>query len=414
MKSLQDYIFEGQVDALKDVKIIRHYTTGSALRSILKNGYIEARESEGDDDWEAYDLFDTKVVSFHDKRTDPEWNQFIRNNARGISMEGQTPTLGLHHKKVCACIEIDYDKLPELMQQKTHLLNIYGQMAEDFANYWNFHVDQIVKDKNGFVTFYACRTEILQLCLDVAEGKYNKELEYALDLLHNQYDIKERWDDEKAKSLVKEFEKIFRKHYPQKDLYEEIKGYSYNKNRFICYETSRYFMVLPYASFNDSLCEIIKKNPEYVESEIKRSKEYVKFYSTRNFKRFEDNEIEEFKEIIIKFDVIGAVKMLKNHGWRFGDSELLHLCGHRVKQQNGKYTNGSIGIWLDDLSKSKSRIINANIEIRIASNVELNKDNCKIIIFDGICDATKQSALKKLPAKYYKQYNIEHIKSEKE
>lgn len=32
------------------------------------------------------------------------------------------------------------------------------------------------------------------------------------------------------------------------------------------------------------------------------------------------------------------------------------------------------------------------------------------IIFDGICDATKQSSLKNLPKKYYDKYNIEHIK----
>lgn len=411
MKDIISYIYEGQVDALKDVKIIRHYTTGKGLISILKNGYIEARESEGDDDWKAYKLFDTKVVSFHDQRTDPEWHQFIENNKKGISMEGMTPTLGLHHKKVCACIEIDYDKLPELMQQKTHLLNIYGQKAEDFANYWNYYVDDIVKDKNGFVAWYACRAEILQLCKDIAEGKHNKDLEEALELLHNQYNVNKTWDDEKAKPIVKEFEKIFKKHYPKKDLYEEEKDYMGNKQRFIVYETSRYFMGFPYVSNGESLCKEIIKSKK-LDREIKESQERVKFYSTRNFKRFEDDEIEEFKEIVIKFDVIGAVKMLKNHGWRFGDSELLRFCGYRVKQQNDKYTDGSIGIWIDDLLKSKNRIINANIEIRIASNVEINKDNCKIIIFDGICDATKQESLKKLPNKYYKQYNIEHIKRE--
>ncbi len=41
MKHLQEYIFEAQIDGLKDVKIIRHYTTGAGLKSILKNGYIQ-------------------------------------------------------------------------------------------------------------------------------------------------------------------------------------------------------------------------------------------------------------------------------------------------------------------------------------------------------------------------------------
>lgn len=406
---LNDYLIEAQVDGLKDVKIIRHYTTGAALKSILKDGYIEARESKGDEDWAAYDLFDKKVVSFHDKRTDPEWNTFIKANNRRISMEGTTPTLGLHDKKVCACIEIDYEKLPELMQQKTHLLNIYGEKAENFANYWNYYVDETVKDKNGIVAWYACRVDVLQLCKDIVEGKYDNTMEEALNILHNQYDVMKKWDDENAKPLVKEIEKIFKKHYPQKDLYEEIRDYLYNKRIFICYETSRYFMAFPYIGSNENTCEELKKKLTRINDEIDDSKQHVKFYSSRNFKRFEDNEIEQFKEMVIKFDVIGTVKMLKNHGWRFGDSDLLHFCGYRIKQDNGKYTDGSLGIWLDDLLNSKNRIVNADIEIRIPCNVEINKENCKIIIFNGICDATKQSGLKSLPKKYYDKYNIQHV-----
>ena len=183
---LNNYLIEAQSDGLKDVKIIRHYTTGAGLKSILKDGYIEAKESKGDEDWEAYDLFDKKVVSFHDARTDPEWNTFIKANNKGVSMEGTTPTLGLHDKKVCACIEIDYEKLPELMQQKTHLLNIYGEKAENFANYWNCYVDETVKDKNGIVAWYACRADVLQLCKDISEGKYlegiNEAIGYYFDI----------------------------------------------------------------------------------------------------------------------------------------------------------------------------------------------------------------------------------------
>ena len=80
-----------------------------------------------------------------------------------------------------------------------------------------------------------------------------------------------------------------------------------------------------------------------------------------------------------------------------------------MKRDNVKYTDGSLGIWLDNLLKNKNRIINANIEIRIPCNVELNKENCKIILFNGICDATQQSSLKTLPKKYYDTYNIQHI-----
>jgi len=410
MKTLIQYIYEAQIDGLKDVKIIRHYTTGAGLKAILKDGYIEAKESKGDEDWKAYDLFDKKVVSFHDVRTDPEWNTFIKANNRSISMEGTTSTLGLHDKKVCACIEIDYDKLPELMQQKTHLLNIYGEKAENFANYWNYYVDETVKDKNGIVAWYACRVDVLQLCKNIAEGKYDSKMEDALNELHNEWNVINNWDNEKAKPLVKEIENIFKKHYPQKDLYKEVKDYLGNKRKFICNETKRYFMGFHYIANDENTCEELKKHLKQIDEEINDSKEQVKFYSTRNFKRFDDDEIEQFKEMVIKFDVIGTVKMLKNHGWRFGDSQLLRFCGYRVLQQDiGKYTDGSIGIWLDELLKSKNRIINANVEIRIPCNVKLNKENCKIIIFNGICDATKQSGLKQLPKKYYDQYNIQYI-----
>lgn len=407
--ALNDYLIEAQIDGLKDVKIIRHYTTGAGLKSILKDGYIEAKESKGDEDWEAYDLFDKKVVSFHDARTDPEWNTFIKANNKGVSMEGTTPTLGLHDKKVCACIEIDYEKLPELMQQKTHLLNIYGQKAENFANYWNCYVDETVKDKNGIVAWYACKADVIQLCKDITEGKYDVKMEEALNTLHDQNNVIKKWNDETAEPLVKEIEKIFKKHYPQKDLYEEIRDYSYHKQKFICYETSRYFMAFPWISDDENTCEKLKRSTKRINNELDESRQLVNFYSSRNFKRFEDDEIEQFKEMVIKFDVIGTVKMLKNHGWRFGDSNLLHFCGGRMKRDNGKYTDGSLGIWLDNLLKNKNRIINANIEIRIPCNVELNKENCKIILFNGICDATQQSSLKTLPKKYYDTYNIQHI-----
>ena len=159
MKSLTQYILEGQIDGLKNVSIIRHYTTGSALKSILNKGYIEARESPGDDDWKDYDLFDKRVVSFHDKRTDPEWNSFIDANKKGVSMNGLTNTLALHMDKVCACIEIDYDKLPQLIQDKTHLLNIYGKKAKDFCNLWNF----VIKDVDGDNAFYNVKLELINL-----------------------------------------------------------------------------------------------------------------------------------------------------------------------------------------------------------------------------------------------------------
>ena len=44
MKTLYEYILEAQIDGLKNVKIIRHYTTGAALKKILASGIIEPNE----------------------------------------------------------------------------------------------------------------------------------------------------------------------------------------------------------------------------------------------------------------------------------------------------------------------------------------------------------------------------------
>ena len=106
---------------------------------------------------------------------------------------------------------------------------------------------------------------------------------------------------------------------------------------------------------------------------------------------------------------------MRNHGWKPGDLYIgTWFIGYRAQQDSGKYNDPDLIRWIEHLLESKSKIVNANIEIRIGSNVELNKENCKIIIFDGICEATKQESLSKLPKKYYNLYNIEHIKPDKE
>ena len=102
--------------------------------------------------------------------------------------------------------------------------------------------------------------------------------------------------------------------------------------------------------------------------------------------------------------------MLKNHGWRFGDSKIQIFLGRGVLNDGSRTkVDGSLLRWLDELMENKQRIVNMNIEIRIASPIKLNKDNCKIKIFSGICEATKQESLLKLPKKYHDKYSIEYI-----
>ena len=102
--------------------------------------------------------------------------------------------------------------------------------------------------------------------------------------------------------------------------------------------------------------------------------------------------------------------MLKKHGWRIGDSDISEFkYGGRITDESGKGYDADIIRWIDTLARSKKRFVNPKIEIRIPTDIKLNKENCKIIIFDGIAETTNQSGLKKLPKKYYVQYNIQHI-----
>lgn len=395
MKLLSQYVLEGQIDGLKNVSIIRHYTTGSALKSILSKGYIEARESPGDADWKDYDLFDKCVVSFHDKRTDPEWDSFIDANKKRVPMNGLTNTLALHMSKVCACIEIDYDKLPKLIQNKTHLLNIYGKKAKDFCNLWNF----VIRDVDGDNAFYNVKLELINL-VKRANEKDNKELHDSLKHIWPYV----KYKDDEAQVAWKIIEKIFKKYYPNKDLYEKADDFdgSYNKDPFIV-----------------AVCNACMKNISYTYPEdtnstdflnkVNETKKYLKFFNRTNLKPFTDEDEEELAEYTIKFDVINVIKTLAKHGYRFGDYDIGMMFRGIGRGNDGKLYDGTLIHWIEKLSKNKDRIINANIEVRIPSNVNLTKDNCKIIIFDGICDATKQTSIKNLPKKYYNKYNIEHM-----
>lgn len=407
---------EGQIDGLRDVKIIRHYTTGSALKSILKSGIIEARISRGDSDWEGYDLYDNCVVSFHDVRTDPEYKEIIDQNSKK-SWHGGTRTLGQHADKICCCIEIDYDKLDKLIQDQTHLLNIYGKKAEEFINLWNYLV--CFKDVQEEITgINDISLELLDLCNNKSDQQLMSNL--YLDLYQND----ESYKDKKYESIWKKIEQIFKRNFPSiKDLYGtngfwEVPGKSGKDGYYDLFIVNAF----DYIAGNLFWTNGELKDQNDLNQNKKQWKLRSEFYR-RNLKKFTKEESQQLSEYAIKFDVISIVKMLKNHGWRFGDSLLDEFYttngwGTNERQQkpayfddhnDNDYYDGSLIYWIDQLAKNKKRIINANIEIRIASDIMLNKDNCKIIIFNGICEATKQNSLINLPKKYYEKYNIEHI-----
>ena len=155
--------------------------------------------------------------------------------------------------------------------------------------------------------------------------------------------------------------------------------------------------------------------PEDVKStdfldKVNETKKFLNFFNRTNLKPFTDEDTEELAEYAIKFDVINVIKTLAKPGWRLGNYNMGKMFFGKAGGREENFNGDTLFFGFEKLSKNKDRIINANIEVRIPSNVNLTKDNCKIIIFDGICDATKQSSLKNLPKKYYDKYNIEHIK----
>ena len=122
MKRLNEYEF--QIDKVKHIGKIRHYTTGFALIEILESGILIANKSIGDKELKDIVLHN-KTISFHDVRIDPEYSAIIKHNRKNERYLN-TKTLGLHIQKICCCIEIDYDKLDKSIEDKTYFLNING------------------------------------------------------------------------------------------------------------------------------------------------------------------------------------------------------------------------------------------------------------------------------------------------
>jgi hypothetical protein len=399
MKTIYEYILEGQIDGLKNVKIIRHYTTGTALKKILDSGIIEPHESEGDDDWKDYPIHDKNVISFHDERTDPEWKQFIDSNNRKISMDGLTTTLALHMKKVCCCIEIDYDKLDKLIQDKTHLLNIYRTKAEHFVNLWNYQVNKI-KGSNEYFNFNSIKVDLAKLIKNALKDD-NDELVESLKHVWDQYKFDDKRHDDIGKLADNKIREILLKYYSNEELNSLTKDYF--GREISVYDD----LIKSQIGWGFGYGFPIEYNLNNVIEEYSKAANFAK---REKLKPINDDDKEKLIDYLIKFDALNIIKLLRSHGWRFGDSKMQIFLGRGViNDGSNAKTDGSLLRWLDELMENKQRIVNMGIEIRIASPVLLNKDNCKIKIFSGICEATQQESLLKLPKKYHNKYVIEYI-----
>lgn len=142
MKNIIDILNEaykpklGKIRDLNRIKYIRHYTTMEGLAGMLSNGYIFPHESKGDMDWRRYEIYGNSVVSFHDARYDPEWDELNEANRVGSTL-AHTKTLGIHMDDICACIEYDFSELPEDIQNSCGIINILNTYLRDFFFTWN-------------------------------------------------------------------------------------------------------------------------------------------------------------------------------------------------------------------------------------------------------------------------------------
>lgn len=124
-----------------DVHVMRHYTTLAGLSGILHKGYLEARESKGDNDWG--DLIQSKeVVSFLDPRYDSELDTLIWANDNDNTLDGRTMHLALHMAKIAVLIETNLDEMDEPVE----LLTTMVRSAEKVSKGWNKSFDKAEED----------------------------------------------------------------------------------------------------------------------------------------------------------------------------------------------------------------------------------------------------------------------------
>lgn len=409
IKQTLNELLEGQIDGLKNVNIIRHYTTGYGLLSILNDGCIKAYESYGDNDWEKYNITNKKVISCHDPRTDTEWEMMIKSNNQKRSLIG-TKTLGLNMNKVCACIELYFDKLPQKVKDNTHLLNIYSKLGEAFCTYWNLFCKLF--DKYGD---YLIKENNLELEIFTIMNNYNIELDRLIDIIC----YGKKPNDNEIECIHKIYGKYLK--YYSDEIYSNKGEIIYNINyKFTIKEINKDFFINHFWHIIYGTYYMYKYDKIY---NILKCRENL--YNRIHLKFTDDDKI-KVMDSCFRFDSVNIIKMLKKHGcdyindfytllfnyenmykayFYFGSWQKFGLTEQEVIQD----ISGRLLQLLFTLSKTKSRNIYADLEIRIEDNIELNSNNCKIIIFDGICEGTKQKNIIKEVDKYANTYNIQHI-----
>lgn len=331
---------------------LHHYTTMMGLSSILRKGYIEARESKGDADFGDM-IKNHKVVSFLDGDYDNELEQFYSCNDQGKTLEGLTQHLGLHMKTVCALIEVDLDKLPE--DDEVELLETITWSAFKEVDRWNDDVYDGDEYYHNIKALYETKMEF-----------YNNK----------------NYNSDQLKAALKE------------------RGVSED---FI--KNSRFRRDCEFYSSGDPF-------PDYCQRSLKNAMDHAEGSRGVKLEKMSDTEIAEMKKAIEDVDVRTVYRMLRRKGIpaKWFDEIKERKPGGWLGEAEGYYWSKSnaagslIRYVFSAMQRSKKPFFGPTFEMRIPNNIPLTADNCKIYIFKNIIqkDIDKERVEKVL------EYNNSH------
>ena len=362
------------VDNLPDVKTIRHYTTMSGLAGILKDKRIKANESAGDADWSHMILQDKNVVSFLDSRADSEMESCIQRNKFNGTLNGYTSHLALHMNKICACIEIDYDKLEPYLERKMRTLNELEQSVHNYVERWNEAAD---RNLNDLRTVEWITKKLLNLKKEeVNKYRYN-------GLWHH--------PTEAAVELVESS--------PYK-LNEEDKDWIYK------YKIPEIINYVDYPN-----------NTSYQRS-VEEASSTIKLVEQYKPKKYTKQEEEDLKVAVGTYNAIDIIHILRMHGWHkdmnkgmnvfpIGRDNSIGLLAERLLEVGrGKYVNNK-WVRINESGRGSRALKKMIPEMRIPCDVPISPDYCKIIIFEGMVKGTKSTTEYDRVKSLLKGYNVE-------
>lgn len=320
-----------------------------------------------------------------------------------------TRTLALNMNKICACIELYFDELPQKVKDNTHLLNIYSKLGEAFCTYWNLFCKAFDKYGDDLIKENNLELDILSII-----NNYDLELTRLNDIIYY---------GKKPSDIELEYvHKIYGKYleYYSDEIYNNKGQVIYiDKYQFIIKQINGNFFINHFFHIIYGIYFIHKFNKIY---DILKSRREL--YNRKHIKFDNDNKIKMMNSCF-SFDSVNIIKLLKKHGCDYKNDYQASIFYYENMYNTYSYfknwqafgfteqeiiqdISAKLLQLLIRLSSTKSRNIYGDLEIRIEDDVKLN-NNCKIIIFDGICEGTKQKHIINAVDKYANIFNIQHI-----